>query len=59
VVEHPTSNKVLSLDCNEGVDDPAFDPVCAGIGGTAGGNACYGYVSEDQTTWGSVKTLFR
>jgi len=59
VIDHPESYAVRVLDCDEGLDEPAEEPFCAGIAGEAGDDPCDDPVSSEASTWGKVKGLFR
>lgn len=42
VVDHPVTHVISILDCSEGLDQPAEEPFCAGIGGLVGDDPCGG-----------------
>jgi hypothetical protein len=59
VVVHPLTFEINVLDCSDGLDEPADDPFCAGIAGAQGDDPCDYPVASDESTWGSIKSLFR
>lgn len=60
IVDHPTAFDVNIGDCSGRIDHPAENPYCAGIAGAEGDQPdCGGPVANEQSTWGTVKSLFR
>jgi hypothetical protein len=59
VVVHDLTYEIKVLDCSDGVDEPADDPFCAGIAGAEGDNPCGYPAANEESTWGSIKSLFR
>ena len=59
VVEHPEAGGINIGDCHEGMDQPEYDPFCAGIGGAEGEDPCQGGMANQQPTWGGIKSLFQ
>ena len=59
VVAHPVAGAINIGDCSGDLDQPFFEH-CAGIGGAQGSsNPCSGLTGTDESTWGSIKGLFR
>jgi len=59
IVQHPLSFGIRVLDCSEGLDGPKYDPYCAGIAGDDGDDPCGYPTVTKNSTWGSVKSIFR